>query len=73
MPIAFLTGLSKPANSKYGPFSWLNRVGSGVEGDGPCIDLKKLVYIGLRDVEPEEQTLLDQHGIKYFTSEDVKR
>ncbi len=34
---------------------------------------ENIVYVGLRDVEPEEQELLDKLNIKHFTANDVKK
>lgn len=63
MPVAFASGLAK--SPKKGVFDWIT--------DSHLIDLKKLVYIGLRDVDEEEEKIIAQNGIKVFTMEDVKR
>ncbi len=39
----------------------------------PKITYKDLVYISVRDVEPEESYLLKKHKIKMFTTAEVKR
>lgn len=49
--------------------SWTNRLLI------PEYQLKpsNIVYIGVRDIDPPEYTILKQLGIKYYSSEDVKR
>ena len=44
-----------------------------VGGISPKINYGDLVYIGVRDVEPEETFLLKKHKVKMFTTNDVKR
>lgn len=66
MPLAFLASLVKTAENE--PFGWLG----GESGKRAVVDLSKLVYIGLRDVEPEEQRVLDKYSVKYFTSNEVR-
>lgn len=63
MPLAFLTGLAKekPGN----PLGWLE--------DDQKISVKKLVYIGLRDVDRAEKKILRDNGIKAFSMNDVDR
>lgn len=39
----------------------------------PKIDWNDIVYIGLRDVEPEESYLLKKHKVKIFSTSEVKR
>lgn len=39
----------------------------------PKINYKDLVYIGVRDIEPEESFLLKKHKVKAFTTAEVKR
>jgi arginase len=39
----------------------------------PKINYKDLVYIGVRDIEPEEAYLLKKHKVKVFTTAEVKR
>ncbi|RDL32643.1 Arginase [Venustampulla echinocandica] len=63
MPVSFLSGLAK--ESREDIFGWLK--------EEHMISLKKLVYIGLRDVDrPEKKTLRD-HGIKAFSMHDIDR
>jgi len=51
--------------------SWiaLKRLG----GITPKIEYRDLVYIAVRDVEPEESALLKKHNVKMFSSAEVKR
>uniref|UniRef100_A0A672RR49 Arginase n=2 Tax=Sinocyclocheilus grahami TaxID=75366 RepID=A0A672RR49_SINGR len=44
-------------------FSWLK----------PCVAAKDIVYIGLRDVDPEEHYILKHLGIKMFSMTEVDR
>ncbi|KAM4623371.1 arginase-1 [Polymixia lowei] len=44
-------------------FSWIK----------PCVSAKDLVYIGLRDVDPEEHYILKYLGIKVFSMTEVDR
>ena len=64
MPVAFLTGL---ADTKDQPamFSWLQ--------DTNLVSLRKLVYIGLRDVDPGEKAILRREGVRAFSMHDVDR
>ncbi|KAK4556196.1 Arginase, catabolizes arginine to ornithine and urea [Recurvomyces mirabilis] len=63
MPVAFLTGLA--SEKADAPFGWIQ--------DNQRISLKKLVYIGLRDVDRGEKQILREHGIKAFSMHDVDR
>lgn len=63
MPVAFLTGLASEDKEEY--FGWL-----GEEGR---LSTRKLVYIGLRDVDPGEKRILREHGIKAFSMFDIDR
>ncbi|KDN52976.1 Ureohydrolase [Tilletiaria anomala UBC 951] len=64
-PVSFLCNLE---DTQVEPFStWL---------PGPAskfLDPKRLVYIGLRDVDSEEKTILRKHGIKAFSMHEVDR
>jgi arginase len=44
-----------------------------VGGISPKIEYKDLVYIALRDVEPEESELLKKNKVKIFTTNEVRR
>lgn len=63
MPMAFLTGLAKDDNPET--FGWMK--------GKPAVDVRKLVYIGLRDVDREEKKLLREQGIKAFSMHDVDK
>lgn len=63
MPVAFLTGLAK--EERRDVFGWLK--------EDNLISLKKLVYIGLRDVDRGEKLILREHGIKAFSMHDIDR
>ncbi|WEW55156.1 Arginase, catabolizes arginine to ornithine and urea [Emydomyces testavorans] len=63
MPLAFLTGLVREERKDV--FGWL-------EPDH-LISTRKLVYIGLRDVDREEKKILRENGIKAFSMHDVDK
>ncbi|KAI1499079.1 arginase-like protein [Biscogniauxia marginata] len=63
MPVSFLTGLAKEDKEDY--FGWL-------EPDHR-LSVKKLVYIGLRDVDAGEKKILRDNGIKAFSMFDIDR
>ena len=63
MPVAFLTGLAR--EEKEDVFGWL--------GKEPKLSLKKLVYIGLRDVDPGEKKILREHNVKAFSMHDIDK
>jgi arginase len=63
MPVSFLTGLAREEDDQY--FGWLR--------DENRISAKKLVYIGLRDVDPAEKRILRENGIKAFSMFDIDR
>jgi len=63
MPVAFLTGLAK--ESREDTFGWL--------GAEPKLSLKKLVYIGLRDVDKGEKKILRENGIRAFSMHDIDK
>jgi len=63
MPVAFLSGLAKEEREEV--FGWLEKEN--------LISLKKLVYIGLRDVDRGEKLILREHGIKAFSMHDIDR
>ena len=63
MPLAFLTGL---ATEKEGnPFGWVK--------EDQRVSVRKLVYIGLRDVDRGEKKILRENGIKAFSMHDIDR
>ncbi|KAL0254940.1 Arginase, catabolizes arginine to ornithine and urea [Diplodia seriata] len=63
MPVAFLTGLAK--EDKEDMFGWIK--------EDQMISVKKLVYIGLRDVDKGEKKILRDNGIKAFSMHDIDR
>jgi arginase len=63
MPVAFLTGLAKEKREDV--FGWLK--------EDQLISTKKLVYIGLRDVDRGEKKILREHGIRAFSMHDIDR
>jgi arginase len=64
MPLAFLTGLATEKKQDH-PFGWIK--------EDQRVSVKKLVYIGLRDVDRAEKKLLREHGIKAFSMHDIDR
>ena len=76
MPIAVVLAEDNIANKMNKPdkdtielWNKLKKIG----GVCPKITYKDLVYIGVRDVEPEETYLLKKHKVKTFTTAEVKR
>ncbi|KAK5687611.1 Arginase, catabolizes arginine to ornithine and urea [Elasticomyces elasticus] len=63
MPVAFLTGLA--SDKADAPFGWIS--------EDQRISVKKLVYIGLRDIDRGEKKILRENGIKAFSMHDVDR
>jgi arginase len=63
MPVAFLTGLATEDKVEY--FGWLE--------ESNRLSLRKLVYIGLRDVDAGEKRILRENGIKAFSMHDIDR
>lgn len=63
MPVAFLTGLAKEERPDV--FGWLK--------EHHMLSTKKLVYIGLRDIDKGEKKILKEHGIKAFSMHDIDR
>ncbi|KAH8668956.1 arginase [Xylariales sp. PMI_506] len=63
MPVAFVTGLAKDDKPEF--FGWLK--------DEHLLSVKKLVYIGLRDVDAGEKRILRENGIKAFSMFDIDR
>ncbi len=76
MPVAASLGednnasrINKPDKDTLELWNRLKKIGNIV----PKISYRDLVYIGLRDVEPEESYLLKKHKVKIFTTNEVKR
>jgi arginase len=63
MPVAFLTGLA--SDEPDAPFGWIK--------DEHRVSVKKIVYIGLRDVDRGEKKILRENGIKAFSMHDIDR
>jgi arginase len=63
MPVSFLTGLAK--EDKEDIFGWLK--------EDHLLSTKKLVYIGLRDIDKGEKKILKEHGIRAFSMHDIDR
>lgn len=63
MPMAFLTRLAQ--EERRDVFGWLK--------DEHIVSTRKLVYIGLRDVDRGEKKLLRDNGIKAFSMHDIDR
>lgn len=76
MPLATALGednsvnkMNKPDKDTIELWNKLKKVG----GVSPKLNYTDLVYIGVRDVEPEETFLIKKHKIKVFSTNDVKR
>ncbi|KAL1957937.1 hypothetical protein VTO42DRAFT_5329 [Malbranchea cinnamomea] len=63
MPVSFLTGIAREEREDI--FGWLK--------EEHLINPRKLVYIGLRDVDRGEKQILREHGIKAFSMHDIDR
>ncbi|KAK6070691.1 arginase [Seiridium cupressi] len=63
MPVAFATGLAKEDKPEY--FGWLQ--------EEHLLNVNKLVYIGLRDVDAGEKRILRENGIKAFSMFDIDK
>jgi len=63
MPVSFLTGLATEEREDI--FGWLQ--------PHHRLSPKKIVYIGLRDVDKGEKKILRDHGIKAFSMHDIDR
>ena len=84
MSLAMVAGLAAPASWPDGAYDWLLKdddspgaVGGAEDTNTavrrqPKLNLKRVVYIGLRDVDKAERELIARLGIKAFTAEDVR-
>ncbi|KAH6670940.1 arginase [Plectosphaerella plurivora] len=63
MPVAFVTGLAKESREEY--FGWIK--------EAHMLSVKKLVYIGLRDVDAGEKRILRENNVKAFSMHDIDR
>jgi arginase len=61
--------INKPDKETIELWNKLKKVG----GISPKIFYRDLVYISIRDVEPEESYLLKKHKVKTFTTNEVRR
>lgn len=61
--------MNKPDKETLDLWNKIKKIG----GISPKIDWNDIVYIALRDVEPEESYLLKKHKVKIFSSNEVKR
>lgn len=64
MPVAFLTGLAR--DEKFG---WLDET----MAVGGSLSTRKLVYIGLRDIDLGEKEILRREGVRAFSMHDIDR
>lgn len=74
MPLALLMNIEKKGNNRPRMFTldvWdrLRKIGSS----GPKVLPQDLVFIGLRDYEEEERAIIEEHGIKVITVEDLRK
>ena len=61
--------MNKPDKETLEMWNKIKRIGNII----PKIEYSDLVYIALRDIEPEESYLLKKHKIKAFSTNEVKR
>jgi arginase len=74
MPLALLMHLEKKGRNRprvYTMDTWdrLRKIGV----NGPKFTPRDLLFISLRDLEPEEQAILDEYAIKVITVADLRR
>ncbi|KAM9832624.1 arginase-1 [Neosynchiropus ocellatus] len=62
-PMSFLLRELRSKIPALPNFSWVQ----------PCVSAQNLIYIGLRDVDPEEHFILKYLGVKIFSMSDVDR
>ncbi|CAG8292925.1 unnamed protein product [Penicillium olsonii] len=63
MPLAFATGVAKVKGD--GIFDWIQKE--------HLVNTRRLVYIGTRDVDEKEMKILEDHGIKVFNMEEIRK
>ena len=61
--------MNKPDKDTIEWWNKLKKMGNII----PKIEYNDIVFIGLRDIEPEEQYLLKKHKVKVFSTSEVKR
>ncbi len=74
MPLALLMHIEKKGRNRprvYTMDTWdrLRKIGT----HGPKLAPRDLVFIALRDYEPEEKAIVEEYGIKVITVDDVRR
>ncbi|ESO92074.1 hypothetical protein LOTGIDRAFT_204097 [Lottia gigantea] len=75
------TPLTSPSGNIHGmPLSFIVKeldgyvpTVKGFEWVKPCLSVKDLVYIGLRDVDPGERWIIEKFGIKAFSMQEVDK
>lgn len=76
MPLAAVLAEDNSQNKMNKPdkdtLEWWGKI-KKIGNMSPKIDYRDLVFIALRDVEPEEQYLLKKHKVKIFSTSEVKR
>jgi arginase len=73
MPLSLLMNIEKKGKNRPRVFTmdtWdrLRKIGV----NGPKLKPSDLVFIGLRDYEPEEEAIIKEHGIKVITVKDLR-
>ena len=63
MPLAFATGIAKVKGD--GMFDWIKRE--------HLVNIRRLVYVGTRDVDEKEMEILETHGIKVFNMKEIRK
>jgi arginase len=74
MPLALLMHIEKKGRNRPRVFTmdtWdrLRKIGVS----GPKLQPRDLVFIALRDYEPEEEAIIKEHGIKVITVDDLRQ
>lgn len=76
MPLAAVLNEDNASNKMNRPdketLEWWNKI-KKLGNIAPKLDYKDLVFIALRDTEPEETYLLKKHKVKVFSTSEVKR
>ena len=76
MPLAAVLNEDNASNKMNRPdketLEWWNKI-KKLGNIAPKLDYKDLVFIALRDTEPEETYLLKKHNVKVFSTSEVKR
>jgi arginase len=73
-PVSLLAGLDKDSWNELPSFDWATKELTAVSGErSEFIQTSRLVYIGLRDVDPPEQDIIDKHKICEYPMTRFKR